>query len=377
MIPVNSQHPEVAAIQQAALAIQQGKLVAFPTETVYGLGANALDPEAISRIFAAKGRPSTNPLIVHLAHSHQLDRVAVAIPELAWQLFASFAPGPLTLILQRHPCVPDAVSSGLPTIAVRVPSHPVAQALLTAATVPIAAPSANRSNRPSPTTATHVLDDLQGQVDVVLDGGATPIGVESTVLDLTSNPPRLLRPGSLPVESLREVLPTLDYQHYPISHQDQFSQVSQVSQNASRNGNPDVSQNNAFTPSPGMSLKHYAPAAQFFLFQGEQQAVLAAMLQVVAPLIQAGKRFGLLLVDEDATYLASQPALATPHVKIITLGRETDATTIAQRLFSGLRELDRWGAEVILARMIAPEGLGLAIADRLFRAAAGHIIRCS
>lgn len=348
---VESTALQTEAIQLAATAIREGKLVAFPTETVYGLGANAFNTTAIARIFAAKGRPSSNPLIVHLATVDHLATVATEIPDLAQRLLTQFAPGPLTLVLPRHPRVPAIVSAGLSTIAVRIPHHPVAHALLVASNVPIAAPSANRSNYPSPTTADHVVDDLWGRIDIVLDGGPTPIGIESTVVDLTTDVPRLLRPGSISLEQLLTIVPSLDLTLHRAANSD-----------------------TAPTASPGMSLKHYAPQAQVLLFQGDRPAVLAHMQARASDLVQAGQRLGLLVTDEDAdqfAFLVSQPT-----VMMSRLGTNKDIATIAHRLFAALRELDHWGADLILMRAVDPHGLGLAIYDRLFRAAAGQIIQC-
>jgi L-threonylcarbamoyladenylate synthase len=204
---VDPDAPDPQAIDEAAAILAAGGLVAFPTETVYGLGAHALDDEAVNEIFAAKGRPSTDPVIVHLASAEQLPTVARTIPELAWTLARAFWPGPLSIVLEKQPRVPSAVTAGLDTVAVRVPSHPVARQLLERAAIPVAAPSANRFSHPSPTTAAHVIEDLGDAIDLVLDAGATPIGVESTIVDLTVTPPRIRRPGGVSVEAIRRVIP--------------------------------------------------------------------------------------------------------------------------------------------------------------------------
>ena len=211
VLAVDPTKPDPAGLAEAAQVLVAGGLVAFPTETVYGLGALALDSAAVNRIFAAKERPSTDPVIVHLAGPQDLPRVARSVPPGLEALATTFWPGPLTLIVPRGPAVPDIVTAGGDTVAVRVPAHPVARALLLAATVPIAAPSANRFSRPSPTRAEHVLADLDGRVDLILDAGPTSVGVESTIVDLTHRPARLLRPGGVPVEALREHLPDLRF----------------------------------------------------------------------------------------------------------------------------------------------------------------------
>ncbi len=240
VIPVHPEQPEPDIIRQAADILRAGGLVAFPTETVYGLGANALDAGAIARIYEAKGRPANNPLIVHIAYIEQLEQVAIDIPEVARRLAAAFWPGPLTLVMKRHARIPESVSLGRDTVAVRLPSHPVAHALIEAAGVPVVAPSANRFTRPSATSAEHVRSDLDGGVEIILDGGPTPIGVESTVLDVTHDPPLLLRPGGVPVEALREYVP--DVQH--------SSEIVALDNTQAR------------PASPGMLSKHYSPQAK-------------------------------------------------------------------------------------------------------------------
>lgn len=322
------------AIAHAAELLRAGKLVAFPTETVYGLGANALDEEAVRRIFTAKGRPTADPLIVHLAHSDQLEQVARQIPPLAAQLAAAFWPGPLTLILPKQPVIPDLVTSGLDTVAVRVPSHPVALALLKAADLPVAAPSANRFGHTSPTTAQHVWHDLQGRIDLILDGGETTVGVESTVLDLSTSPPRILRPGGVTREMLEAIL----------------GPVQVLTQQ--RTAEPGL-------PSPGLLARHYSPQAEMLLFSGP--GAFACLLQALAERQAAGQKVGALATDDQAQKLTEQGAL------IYRLGK--DLPTIARRIYAGLRWLDGQKVDVILCCDVEREGLGLAIHDRLTRAA--------
>src|SRR6266540_2143822 len=266
IIRVDSIAPDASAIRQAAATLLGGGLVAFPTETVYGLGANALDAAAVQRIFAAKGRPASDPLIVHIAALDQLDSVAQDVPALAHTLARAFWPGPLTLVLKRRPAIPATVAAGRNTVAVRIPNHAVPLALARAAGVPIAAPSANLFTRPSPTTAAHVLEDLDGRIDLLLDGGPTPIGLESTVLDLTSAQPTLLRPGGVSIEALRQHIPDLIFVPRYVEH------------------NPA-----APTPaSPGMLLKHYSPRAELLLFAGRPERAVARMRQAAQEAIAAG-----------------------------------------------------------------------------------------
>lgn len=347
VLRVDPQSPDPQAIHEAAAVVLRGGLVAFPTETVYGLGANALDAAAAQRIFAAKGRPASDPLIVHIAALDQLDRVAADVPALAQTLAEAFWPGPLTLVLRRRPVVSANVSAGRDTVAVRMPDHAVPLALIRAAGVPIAAPSANLFTRPSPTTAAHVLEDLNGRIEMLLDGGATPIGLESTVLDLTSARPALLRPGGVPIEALRQYIPDLVFVPRYV----------------------ELEADNSVAPaSPGMLLKHYSPRAQLELFAGSPEHALASMRKAAQAAIERGERVGVMLPNEEIG------AFAELAVVIIALGPRDDMDQIGRRIFAGMRELDRQGMQRILARGVARSGIGLAIWDRLVRAAEGRVI---
>lgn len=321
-------------IARAAGIIQRGGLVAFPTETVYGLGANAMDVDAVARIFTAKGRPSTDPLIVHLGGREQITRVASFISPLVRTLAEAFWPGPLTLVLPKRSEVPDLVTSGLETVAVRVPDHPVALSLLRAAECPIAAPSANRFSHTSPTTAQHVWQDLQGRVDLILDGGETIVGVESTVLDVSSKPARILRPGGVTREALESVIGTVTLAR-------QKHKVGEV------------------LPSPGLLEKHYAPHTEMVLCMGENAWNL--LLSEAAAAQAKGKKVAVLAADQDAE------ALAEAGIVVYRLG--TDLSSIARRLYAGMRWLDEQDVDLILCRDFGESGLGLAIRDRLIRAA--------
>jgi len=344
VLRVDAQSPEPQVIAVAAAEIQSGHLVAFPTETVYGLGANALDEAAVRRIFVAKGRPAEDPLIVHLSSPDDLPRVVRYLPPQAEALARTFWPGPLTLVLPSHSAIPRSVTAGLQTVAVRVPAHAVALALLRASGVPIAAPSANRFGHTSPTTARHVLDDLDSRIDLILDGGPTTIGVESTVLDMTRFPPLILRPGGVTREALESVLGTvLVY---------------------GEEGAPSV-QPQKPKPSPGMLERHYAPRARLVLFLSDLPPVtLSRMAEMARRLLAEGRVVGVLIADEDA------PAFEGLTVRLFCLGSSADLEGMARRLYAGLRALDEQGVEVILARDFGEQGLGLAIRDRLRRAAA-------
>lgn len=343
VLPVNAGAPDSAAIAEAAAVLRRGGLVAFPTETVYGLGANALDEQAVSHIFAAKGRPASDPLIVHVDGPDKLEQVAVNSPPLARQLIAAFWPGPLTLVLERGPNVPANVTAGSQTVGVRMPRHPVALALLAAANVPVAAPSANLFARPSPTTAAHVLEDLRGRVDLVLDAGPTAVGVESTVLDLTQTPPRVLRPGGVSLEALRRLIPEVAFHA-------RYADVGEA------------------VAGPGMLLRHYSPRARLVLLNGERGAVLNALQARARAEADAGRKVGFLLAEEDL------PLVDTSIGIFESLGSVDNLEAVARRLFAALRGLDARGVDVIFARALPREGLGLAVWDRLVRAAEGRVI---
>ena len=334
-----------ADIGRAAAILRAGRLVAFPTETVYGLGANGLDEDAVARIFAAKGRPQDNPLILHVAASDEVRPLLKEVPEEAERLMARFWPGPLTLVLPRSPLVPDIVTGGLDTVAVRLPDHPVARRIIRAAGVPIAAPSANLSGRPSPTTAEHVLADLDGRVEVVIDGGPTHVGVESTVLDLTTTPPAILRPGGVTREQLEDFLGAV------------------IGPEASREGGDQQRPR-----SPGMKYTHYSPAAPLLLFLGPPELVVRAVAERAAAERRDGRRVGILTNDRHL-----EAYRADPGDILVSLGPEGDARAAAMHLFQCLRAFDAEGAEVILAEGIDEAGIGLAVMNRL-RKAASRII---
>jgi L-threonylcarbamoyladenylate synthase len=343
--------PAVAAIDEAAVVLRRGGLVAFPTETVYGLGANALDAAAVARIFAAKGRPESDPLIVHLATADDIARVAQDVPPIAYTLADRFWPGPLTLILAKRKVVPDSVTAGLPTVAVRVPSHPVARALIEAAGVPVAAPSANRFSRPSPTRADHVVADLGELVDLVLDAGATTIGLESTILDLTQSPPVIRRPGGISREAIAAIVP------------DVVSTAARLS--------PERAQ-----PAPGQLTRHYAPRARTTLYIGAIAAVAARVSTDVRHAVASGERVGVLAPEEDLAALAPRLAAigSTGRVVSMRCGSRDDLPEIARELFRALRDLDAEGVDIIYAIAPAAEGIGVAIIDRLTRASEGNVI---
>ncbi|RLG26963.1 threonylcarbamoyl-AMP synthase [Methanosarcinales archaeon] len=313
--------------------IRCGGLVAFPTETVYGLGADALNPIAVDKIFRAKSRPSDNPLIVHVSDIKEAECITTNISRLAYELMDAFWPGPLTLILRRGGVVPDVTTCGLDTVAVRMPAHPVALALIREAGVPIAAPSANTSGKPSPTAAEHVLDDLAGRVDMILDGGMTEVGVESTVVDVTHDPPSLLRPGGIGIERLKEVIGDLKTER----------EVTGVPR------------------SPGMKYTHYAPEAGVVLVKGE--SVVKTIQRLIGTYEGFGMRVGLILCQETAESFEA-------GARMLVFGKRGDPASIARNLFHSMRLLDRREVDVIIVDgSFDQKDVGLAVMNRLEKAA--------
>ena len=324
---------------QAARILRDGGLVGIPTETVYGLGANGLDPDAVERIFEAKGRPQDNPLILHIPSADHLERYCQKIPDSAYALAEACWPGPLTMILRRKPIVPDVVTAGLDTVGMRCPSHPVCHAILEAADVPVAAPSGNTSGRPSPTTAAHMWEDMDGKIDAIVDGGPCTVGVESTIIDLTCTPPRLLRPGGITLEQLQAVLGTVEVD-------------PAVTRLMGAGEKPKA---------PGMKYRHYAPKAPVTVVAGEP-AQSAAYIQA-----HAQPEDGIICFDEFA------PLFGAHYVE--KLGPAADKGEQARHIFDALRAFDHTGVEAIWAQCPDPSGLGLAIANRLNKAAGFHIVQ--
>ncbi|OGF15653.1 MAG: threonylcarbamoyl-AMP synthase [Candidatus Eisenbacteria bacterium RBG_16_71_46] len=336
VVQVDPSHPSPEILAEAAARILRGELVAFPTETVYGLGANAFDAEAVRRIFEAKQRPFDDPLIVHLAEIEEVEMVATEFSAVAARLASLFWPGPLTLLLPRHAALPVEVTSGLDTVAVRIPSHPVALGLLAACGVPIAAPSANRFGHTSPTSAAHVVEDLDGAVELILDGGPTPLGIESTVVDPRPTPAVILRPGGVTREQLEAAIGPVRY----------------------------AEPGERRAASPGRLPRHYAPRAEVILCAGDSAEAIAASIDEHAlRLIAGGRSAGVLAASEVHQELKSSLA----HV--FDLGGWDDLLGIARRLFLGMRTLEAAHVEVILCHLVPAHGLGLAVNDRLRRAA--------
>ena len=327
------------AIAQGAKLLQEGQLVAFPTETVYGLGASALEEAAVRKIFAAKGRPGDNPLIVHVPEIAAAESLCHLTQE-ARALMAAFCPGPLTLLLPKKNRIPAAVNAGLPSVAIRIPSHPVAQALLRACELPIAAPSANSSGKPSPTTAAHVLQDLEGKLPLILDGGPCDVGLESTVLDMTATPPTLLRPGAVTPEMLLAVLPE-------VRVADSVLRPLQQGEKAL---------------SPGMMYRHYAPSAKLILVKGRPEHVRDRCEALCRQALEGGTAARILAFEE---HLSLYPR----DLPLVGIGSLAQPETVARRLFTLLRQMDAEGAQLLLCEVPEAEGIGLAVLNRLYRAA--------
>jgi L-threonylcarbamoyladenylate synthase len=328
------------SIARAGELIRAGETVAFPTETVYGLGADATNPQAVDKIFRAKGRPSDNPLIVHIASTDELGRLVREIPAAAQRLMDAFWPGPLTLILPKKEGLPDQVTAGLDTVGVRMPRHPVALSLIEASGVPLAAPSANRSGRPSPTTAEHVLQDLDHRIAAVIDGGPAGVGVESTVVDITAPIPMILRPGGISREQLAEVVGDV---------------VLDPALQGSAPGEP------VHAPkSPGMKYTHYAPRGEMWIVQ-ENGEILSRIQSLVDRARAEGLRVGVLTTDEHVDKYRADA--------VISCGRRRDLSTVAAGLYAALRAFDQAGIERIYAESFPREGIGLAIMNRLLKAA--------
>ncbi len=324
----------------AARILKDGGVVGIPTETVYGLAANALDGNAVAKIFRAKGRPMDNPLIVHIADFDDIAKFHLVkeIPDAAEKLSKAFWPGPLTIIMKRTDIIPKEVSAGLDTVAIRFPSHPVAQKIIKEAGVPLAAPSANLSGSPSPTTARHVLNDMDGKIDAVLDGGSSDVGVESTVITLAEAVPRVLRPGGVTVEQLREVLGEVELDDAVLHQLKEGEKAS----------------------SPGMKYKHYAPKANVVLLKGSDDEFISYVNSKSDDSVCA------LCCDEDLLLLS---------VKTVSLGRRGDYLTHARHLFDCLRRIDENPTvHTVYSRLPSTNGVGLAVYNRLIRAAGFEVI---
>lgn len=335
--------------EEAAAVIKRGGLVAFPTETVYGLGANALDADASAKIYKAKGRPSDNPLIVHIADIEAMETLCGEIPALAGKLADAFWPGPMTMVLKKKEIVPDAITGGLDTVAVRMPVHPAARKLIRAFGGYIAAPSANTSGRPSPTQAAHVLQDMDGKIDMILDGGSVEIGIESTVVDVTGDIPVILRPGFITREMMNAVVGRTEFDRAVI----QGAPVTAVPK------------------APGMKYKHYAPKGELTVVEctkeGRERDVADEINRLCAQMSAKGFKVGVLATDATKEYYNADV--------VVSAGDRNREISIASHLFGCLREFDDRGVDYIYSESFSADNVGTAIMNRLMKAAGGKIIR--
>ena len=333
-------------LKRAADLLREGEVVAFPTETVYGLGANGMDAEASVKIYEAKGRPSDNPLILHIAEFNQLESIAKDISEDAWKIMRAFWPGPMTIVLHKKDEVPMKTTGGLNTVAVRMPSHPVARELILQAGVPVAAPSANRSGRPSPTEAIHVMEDMNGRIPMILDGGRVGIGIESTIIDMTEEKPVILRPGFITPEMVEEV-------------------VSGVTIDPAILGGP-ISE--GLKPkAPGMMYRHYAPIGDMWLVEGEMENVVAKINEMTREQQQRGYKVAVIGTDENIDYYKADI--------VRSMGSRKDPAAIGANLYGTLREMDQLGVQIIYGESYGEEEFFGAIRNRILKAAGYQVLK--
>lgn len=344
VIEINCVEVDIEELEECAAILRQGGTVVFPTETVYGLGANGLDPTAIRKIFHAKGRPSDNPLILHIASIDDLKPLVKEIPPQAHRVMEAFWPGPLTLIFEKSEIVPEEITAGLNTVAIRLPQHPIAKKLIELAGVPVAAPSANLSGKPSPTNPQHVIKDLMGKVDAIIAGGSCDVGLESTVLDMTIDIPMILRPGGITKEMLETVLPEV----------------------ATDPGLSERDHNDLVPKSPGMKYTHYAPEASVILVRGDRGKTIEKITSLQQQYQSEGLKVGIICTDETINHY--QDGL------IKSIGSRKDLNRIAANLFNILREFDETDVDMILAETVEEIGVGIAVMNRLLKAAGYQLV---
>jgi L-threonylcarbamoyladenylate synthase len=346
IIKVDERMLKQEELQEAARILQEGGLVAFPTETVYGLGANALDTQAAQKIYEAKGRPSDNPLIVHISEVSDMEVLARDIPDKAYQLAKTFWPGPLTIILKKKDCVPYGTTGGLDTVAIRLPANPIARRLIAESGVYVAAPSANLSGKPSPTKAEHVIKDMSGKIDMIIDGGMATLGLESTIIDLSGSSPVILRPGCITKIMLENVIGPVEIDPVILS----------------KNPDPQLA-----PKAPGMKYRHYAPEGKLTIYEGDTTLVIDAINQEAKEKLDGGKCVGVIATDETKALYR--------HGIVKTIGSRMDEASIAAGLYAILREFDELHAEYIYSESFADNSLGHAIMNRLLKAAGYHVIK--
>lgn len=343
IVEIDKNNVDGDLITEAVNIIKNSGIVAFPTETVYGLGANGFDETAIKKIFEAKGRPQDNPLILHVHSMEKVEELVEEIPDIARKCMEEFWPGPLTILLRKSNKVPDMITAGLDTVAIRMPEHKIALELIRMSDVPIAAPSANTSGRPSPTSAKHVVEDLMNKVDMIIDGGDTGIGLESTVLDLSGDSPMILRPGGVTKEKLQKIIPNVTIDSAIIKENE-----------------------NIIPKSPGQKYRHYAPKSDMMVFNGDVDKIVENIAEKAKEYINIGKKVGIICTDETKKFYKDG--------LIISIGSRQNKETIAHNLFSTLRMFDEKNIDIILAEGVESSDLGIAIMNRMMKAAAGKVI---
>lgn len=343
IIRIDKDNIDENLIKEAAIYIREGKIVAFPTETVYGLGANGLDVIAVEGLFKAKGRPQDNPLILHIANMEQLKPLVLDIPDIALKCIERFWPGPLTILFRKSEIVPYMITAGLDTVAIRMPNNKVALELIKEADRPIAGPSANLSGKPSPTSVFHVIEDLNGKIDMIIDGGETGVGLESTVLDLSTDKPMILRPGGVTLEDLKELIPNVEQDLGTIK-----------------------SDENIIPRSPGQKYRHYAPAADMTVYTGSLDKVINKIKEQANELISKGLKVGIMATEETKNNYVDG------FVQVV--GSRAKKETIATNLFKVIRLFDEHGVDIILAEGVESDNIGMAIMNRMMKASGGKII---
>lgn len=349
IVKIDINNIDESAIREAGSIIREGGLVAFPTETVYGLGANALDEQAAAKVYAAKGRPSDNPLIAHICDREMLKSLVVDIPENAEKLMDAFWPGPLTLIFRKSDNIPKGTTGGLDTVAVRYPNHPIAVSLIQAAGVSIAAPSANLSGKPSPTLGEHVVDDMNGRIDMIIDGGMVGMGLESTIIDVTADPPIVLRPGFITYEMAKGVVGQLE--------------IDQAIMKKPEEG--------LKPKAPGMKYRHYAPTADYSIYKGEAVNVAEHIASLANEKSDAGMRVGIITADQ---HLKLYEGRLNKNIEVVSLGDLDKPETIAGKLFKALRDFDKSNTQFIFGEAFSEDNVGWAIMNRLTKAAGYNIM---
>nr|WP_312576523.1 L-threonylcarbamoyladenylate synthase [Sedimentibacter sp.] len=343
IVKVDPNNIDYDIIREAAHIINNGGTVVFPTETVYGIGADALNDDAVDKIFKAKGRPQDNPLIVHIADFDDLYDLVSEIPEKVKALADKYWPGPMTMILNKKDVLSDKITAGLKTAAIRLPVNEIALAIIRESKKPIAAPSANTSGKPSPTEAAHVIEDLMGKVDMIIDGGSTYIGLESTVVDMTTDIPMILRPGGITIEDIIKVLGRCEYDPAIIKNDEKI-----------------------IPKSPGQKYRHYSPKADVIMYKGDLENVVNSIIHDYEQFELEGKKVGIMSTSQTERYYAGRST--------ICVGDRTNLLSISSNLFKDLRKFDELGTDIILAEAVDEQGLGKAIMNRLGKAAGKTII---